>query len=204
MCNQVRPMSKEHFQYAKGIAILAVIVSHIGNYSGKTWFTPLGGIGVALFLFCSGYGLMVSFYQKGLEHFWKNKFLLIYLPFMIVEIISAIIHKHPIQDVLLDLVFLKRLNPLGWYLQYLVVCYILFYIVVKIIPNVKYRFYIWGFSAILSFVIFPNLQGEQAISFISGLMIAEVNRHHRLSWENKKAVIGGGDCNPTFGLLVSN
>lgn len=58
---EVNPFSKESFIYVKGIAILLVIISHIGNFSGKTWFTPLGGIGVAIFLFCSGYGVMSSY-----------------------------------------------------------------------------------------------------------------------------------------------
>ena len=52
--------SKEHFQVIKGIAILMIMVAHAGNNSGVTWFTPLGGIGVALFLFCSGYGIYYS------------------------------------------------------------------------------------------------------------------------------------------------
>jgi peptidoglycan/LPS O-acetylase OafA/YrhL len=66
-------MSKEHFQYIKGLAILAVIIGHIGNFSGKARFTPLGGIGVALFLFCSGYGLTKSYEKNGLENYWMKK-----------------------------------------------------------------------------------------------------------------------------------
>lgn len=52
--------SKQHFQILKGIAILVVMIGHCGNNSGVTWFTPLGGIGVAIFLFCSGYGIECS------------------------------------------------------------------------------------------------------------------------------------------------
>lgn len=85
MCNQIKPMSKEHFQYMKGIAILIVIIGHVGNFSGKTWFTPLGGIGVAMFLFCSGYGVMKSYQAKGLRRFWQNKLIAVYCPFVIVE-----------------------------------------------------------------------------------------------------------------------
>lgn len=51
---------KQHFLFIKGIAILCVMISHAGNNSGYTWFTPLGGIGVALFLFCSGFGIWLS------------------------------------------------------------------------------------------------------------------------------------------------
>ena len=48
---EVNPFSKESFIYVKGIAILLVIISHIGNFSGKTWFTPLGGLVLQSFCF---------------------------------------------------------------------------------------------------------------------------------------------------------
>lgn len=165
--------SKEHFQYLKGIAILAVIIGHIGNYSGKTWFTPLGGIGVAIFLFCSGYGLMTSYRNKGLSLFWKNKLIAIYLPFALVEIITAVILRRGLSDVVLELLFLKRLHPFGWYMQYLIACYLLFWLGVKYISNQKIRIGIWGILAIASFFLFGNLQGEQAISFLSGILFAK-------------------------------
>lgn len=187
-----KPLSKDHFLYVKGIAILAVIVSHIGNFSGKTWFTPLGGVGVAIFLFCSGYGVMTSYYRNGLKLFWRNKFTSIYLPFVIVEIVAAVIYKHSIHNVLLELLFFKRLNPFGWYLQYLVVCYFLFYIITKLISDVRFRFAIWGILAILSFIFFPNLQGEQTISFISGLVIAERIHDNRIVFDYKKTLVLGG------------
>lgn len=203
MCNKMKALSKEQFKYIKGIAILAVIISHVGNYSGRTWFTPLGGIGVTLFLFCSGYGLMTSYYQKGLKSFWRNKILSIYLPFAFVEIIAAVIYRHPLLDVLLDLVFIKRLNLLGWYMQYLVVCYTLFYVVARWISNRMIRFLIWGVLAGLSFAVCPNLQAEQAISFISGLLLAEMNRADKISFDKKKSVyIGGIAIIVSAGLLA--
>lgn len=198
MGNKMDALSKKHFQYIKAVAILAVIISHIGNFSGKTWFTPLGGIGVAMFLFCSGYGLLMSYYQKGLIGFWKNKFVAIYVPFAIVQAIAAIILRHPIGDVALDFIFIKRLNPLGWYLQYLVVCYIAFYVVVRWIPNISIRFAVWGTIAVLSFILCPNLQAEQAISFFCGLLVAEMSYRNRIFPINKKTVMVG-----IIALLVS-
>ena len=43
-------LDKKHFNMLKALAILGVVVGHIGNYAPGD-FTPLGGIGVALFLF---------------------------------------------------------------------------------------------------------------------------------------------------------
>lgn len=181
--------SKQHFLYLKGIAILFVVIGHIGNYSGKTWFTPLGGIGVAIFLFCSGYGLMTSYRTKGLSSFWKNKLIAVYVPFVLIEIIAAVIFQRSISNVLLELIFLKRLHPFGWYMQYLVGCYFLFWFGVKYIPNQKVRNIIWSILAGASFFMFGNLQGEQAISFLSGVLLAEY-RKERDSLDKVQTPVG--------------
>lgn len=181
--------SRQHFSYLKGLAILCVLVGHIGNYSGRTWFTPLGGIGVAVFLFCSGYGLMTSFKKKGLYSFWKNKLISIYLPFAFVEIVATIILRRSVSDTILDLLFIKCMNPLGWYMQYLVVCYLIFWIGAKYIPNIKMRQLFWGIIAVTSFFVFSNLRAEQAVSFFSGLIVADYIHSEKVC--NCSKFIGG-------------
>lgn len=186
--------SKEHFRYLKGIAILFVLIGHIGNYSGKTWFTPLGGIGVAIFLFCSGFGLMASYYQKGLKSFWKNKLLSIYLPYLLVEIIASFILRRNPVDIILDLAFIKVQNPLGWYMQYLLCCYFLFWLACKYIENKKIRFMFWSVVAVLSFFLFSNLRGEQAVSFLSGLIYSEYRNNNIDNVKNNS----GGQCRAEY------
>ena len=39
---------KDYTTAVKGFAILCVILSHVANFWGVRWFTPLGGIGVAM------------------------------------------------------------------------------------------------------------------------------------------------------------
>ncbi len=56
-------MDKNTTSKYKGIAILSVIICHaMGTFAqGRiTWFTPLGGVGVAIFLLLSAYGLNES------------------------------------------------------------------------------------------------------------------------------------------------
>lgn len=192
------PMSKQHFQYLKGLAILAVMTGHIGNFSGKTWFTPLGGIGVAIFLFCSGFGLMKSFQVKGLTNFWRSKLISVYLPFAAVEIIAAVIYHRNFLSVLLDLLFVKMLHPYSWYLQYLLICYALFYFVMRFVPEKRTRYLIWGAASMCSFVFCSNLQGEQAISFLAGLFAAEhMKESGQIAFTKKHLALGG------FLLMVS-
>lgn len=47
----------------KAIAILCVFICHLGNQFTR-FTTPLGGIGVCMFLIISGYGLEKSFLAK--------------------------------------------------------------------------------------------------------------------------------------------
>lgn len=51
----------------RGIAILLVILQHLGGSFGTNLLTPLGGTGVAIFLVLSGFGLNESFKKKGLD-----------------------------------------------------------------------------------------------------------------------------------------
>lgn len=56
-------MSIPHTMTCRAIAATGVIISHI---AGHRFFTPLGGIGVSIFLILSGYGVCESYKRKGL------------------------------------------------------------------------------------------------------------------------------------------
>lgn len=179
-----------HTRYLKGIAILFVLVSHIGNYSGKTWFTPLGGIGVSIFLFCSGFGLMSSYKKKGLSRFWIKKIYAVYIPFVIIETVAACFLRVNIRDYFLDILLLKTLNPYEWYMQYIVICYLIFFFVCRFFHNKTARYSIWGTFSVASFVICGNLQGEQCLSFLGGIYAAEHINTLKSYNKKKKIVIG--------------
>lgn len=56
-------MNKQNTTIYKGMAILCIILSHVVGTFGRgrfTLFTPLGGIGVSIFLLLSAYGLNES------------------------------------------------------------------------------------------------------------------------------------------------
>ena len=96
--NNLNFLSKEHFLYLKGLAIAAILIGHIGNFSGRTWFTPLGGIGVAIFLFCSGYGLTKSYEKNGLKQYWRKKLIGVYGPFLLVELLFSLENEKSVFD----------------------------------------------------------------------------------------------------------
>lgn len=83
----------EIINYLKGFSILTIAVMHLlQNYQipaivGK--FLPLGGTGVHIFFFCSGFGLCLSQCRRELTYleFMKKRFLKIYLPYIAIVFI---------------------------------------------------------------------------------------------------------------------
>lgn len=67
--NEDEYFGRTNSQIMKGVAILAVILCHLmGTFGGgTTLFTPLGGIGVSIFLMLSAYGLNESYNRGGVS-----------------------------------------------------------------------------------------------------------------------------------------
>ncbi|MFA6077455.1 MAG: acyltransferase family protein [Candidatus Paceibacterota bacterium] len=78
----------------KGLAILAIIFSHVGYFlsDNHNFLFPLSimaGVGVNLFLFLSGYGLTISSLKEKLQisEFYEKRLLRLFVPFWIILII---------------------------------------------------------------------------------------------------------------------
>lgn len=65
-------MSKEFSDMLKAYAIFAVLFGHVGNFSGIDGVELPSAIGVAIFLFCSGYGLESSYSSSGRGRLSEN------------------------------------------------------------------------------------------------------------------------------------
>ena len=77
--------SRDLSTYLKGLAIILVIINHIGECYGFPG--PLGAIGVTIFLLLSGYGLNESLKVKnGVKGYWNNKFISIYIPYICLSV----------------------------------------------------------------------------------------------------------------------
>jgi len=57
-------MSVQHTNSCRAIAAIIIILQHVSGGFGIRYLTPLGGIGVAMFLILSGYGLNESYKKK--------------------------------------------------------------------------------------------------------------------------------------------
>lgn len=119
-------LSFETSNILRGIAILLVIFQHIGGSFGTNLLTPLGGTGVAIFLVLSGFGLNESFKKKGLNYYWKNRIIRVFIPyFILISLISCFSKNFDIRIYFLDILGIKTSY---WYISFLLKQYILYYI----------------------------------------------------------------------------
>lgn len=80
------PFSKDYSMIGKGLAIAIVVYGHLGEFFHIRYLTPLGGIGVAMFLILSGYGINESWKKNGYQDYWKKRFVSVYIPYLIIEV----------------------------------------------------------------------------------------------------------------------
>ena len=168
-----QPISKDVSSACKGLAITIIMMSHIANYFGVRYMTPLGSLGVAVFLFLSGYGLQLSAQKNGLKGYWLKRLKVAYLPYFVIEIVGFIFlyNDFTFFDVFLDLLLIDTIHPYGWYMQCLFLYYIAFYIA-ELLSKKKYifKYVVLCLSSIAIFVFLGGLFKQQIFSFVLGVV----------------------------------
>lgn len=194
-------MSRDFTTAIKGFAILTVVWAHTGASLGIGGIQFIAGVGVALFLILSGFGLEMSYQKNGLKGFWKKRFLKVCVPFWLVELTGLLItQQFEIKKYLLDAVFISPATGYGWFMQYIVICYILFFGVKMVAERTKLNenatliaaFALWFIieSCFLANPDMPFLRARQMFSLSFGIMIAK----------NKNKMEGFIDSKITFAL----
>lgn len=135
-------IGKECTSELKGFAILLVLIGHMTIFWGM-FNMPLpvciGAQAVEIFLFLSGFGLTASFYEKGLEHFIRKRLSTVYIPFLTVNVIKLPFYLLwfglPVvwTEVLKNFIGISASYDMTmWYVQFIFICYVLFFIVFSI------------------------------------------------------------------------
>ena len=173
-------LSVYHTDFIKGIGILLVILGHTMQYYCPeiVFFTPTGGIGVALFLICSGYGLNESA-KKEKRHilYWYKRFISVLVPYWIFQIlIFWLWHPFDLKGVILDLLLIKPQFGFGWYLSYLFFWYLVFYCVTYIKCINKYRIPLMVLISCGILIFCRSLVAEQAVSFVIGVLLSDIKQ----------------------------
>lgn len=166
-----------HTGILKGIAIILIIWGHIGKRIGIGGIQWIAGIGVSLFLMCSGYGLELSAMKNVLKGFWKKRIINTILPFYLVSFIGLwIVGSASVSDAVDILTFRTQ-----WFMNYIIICYLIYFLItfffrenVKRINFLAVSFAIWF---VIDSVYFaspeaPFLRARQMFTFLSGVIIA--------------------------------
>jgi len=173
-------MDKEQTKMLKGIAILMVVIGHIGGFSGLIPSIPLGACGVYIFLFLSGYGLMRSVTEKGLQRYWIKRIKNVYFPYLVVLVFVltlAIIVRNDVGIGFIRYLFFID-YPFGeyWYLLIQVEWYIAFFL----IWNAKFKF-----SMDFKWILFLMIAADVLIVLMNA-------SDRKFVWTFGAFVIGGG------------
>lgn len=137
----------------KGYAAVSILIGHLGSRYKKfskenLKYTPSFPLQIytSFFLFCSGYGLMIN-YKKNknyLNHFLKRRLIVILVPYYLSNIISLSYNRYKyynnkksfIENLkLIDLTKNLFIYHFSWFVNEIIILYLLFYLSFKYIKN---------------------------------------------------------------------
>lgn len=139
--NNKEPLGIDTTKELKGLAIAAVLIGHMAIVFQLIEIPVtmyLGAQAVEIFLFLSAFGLMCSFNKNGLHKFIRKRVLVIFIPYMVFIIIRTIVlslvgQTIGVANFIAELFALKvTTDPSMWYIQYIIIWYIIFFIVFSI------------------------------------------------------------------------
>ena len=176
-------LPKSYTTNLRGLAMVMIIFGHVANtYHEGVWFSPFASIGVAIFLFLSGYGNSESYINK--RSFKINKILKIVIPYWLIVLFLFIIKydEFSLPKLIYSLLFIKPLISGYWFVNYIFICYFVFWFSVNFFYRLRWIILIT--FTIVSFFFFQPLASEQSLSFILGIFISEKKEY--ISKLNKK------------------
>jgi peptidoglycan/LPS O-acetylase OafA/YrhL len=168
--------SNSRTQEIKGLAILLIVFSHIGYFlvADHRFLFPLtiaAGVGVDLFLFLSGFGLVLSALSRPLSiwQFYQRRLPKLYLPFWLTLVLFLgldffLLHRvydfsyigRALLGVFLSADVALDLNSPLWYFSWIIFYYLLF-------PIVFFRQYPWLTALILYLIGYGLVQWNPTI-----------------------------------------
>lgn len=172
----------ENMTIIKSLACIMVIVSHLCAQMEGIGILALpanvGFLAVGMFFLCSGYGLTYSYINKEnyIQHFLKRRLLCILIPFWSANIIYIVLEQKELvgSNLIKSILGIDLVCGHFWYIQCIIVLYILFYICARIIKNKK----VMVFGLILLSIAYDvwwqieNAVIGQSLPFVLGIVFA--------------------------------
>lgn len=177
-------LCNKNMNFAKAIATIMIVVTHcVGYYDEQkdaTFYVlnNIGFLGVGIFYFSSGYGLVYSNSHKEnyLKTFWRKKLLNVFVPFWVVNVIYLLFavfvegNSYGVVDIAKYILGIELICPTLWYVRSVFVFYLLFWCSCKLIPNKKMQIIL---LFVLSSVLNVFVRGVISL-FIVGLIAAYI------------------------------
>ncbi len=131
-------LTKQDSNYIKGLAAIGVLLAHLQDFmeygAGKYSlflrpFSFLGGMGVLLFFFISGYGIFCGYAKKTPTiRYWKNRVINVMFPAFAITVLTVIIVYVLDGREFNGLRFLSDLMTTQWYIIAALVMYLVFFL----------------------------------------------------------------------------
>ena len=112
--------------------------------------------------------------QGGYCFWWRKRIVAVFIPYFVIQcILYWPFHKFNIIDFVLDVTLISPRYHNGWYLNYLLVCYMVFYLVMRIPFLRKHKITVFTVFSVASFFLLREIKAEQGISFLTGIVLSE-------------------------------
>lgn len=177
--------SKTVTDCVKGYMCICILIHHLYQYSGffsQTYFghflQMLGSWGVAVFLFISGYGLMISYIEKEgyLKTFFRKRFLPLYFSYAVFVILYFIAFPQnlSLEYAVKSFTWGGTAVYSGWFFQMILPLYLIFYLSFRFVKKVWTGFAVFfAFSVLYAFICTKCGQRHIEITlFIFGMTVA--------------------------------
>ncbi|MEG4229738.1 acyltransferase [Microcoleus sp. N9_B2] len=179
-----QPLSILQTNQMKGIAILIIIVHHVGLVLGSPgYLSPLVYLGfpsVAIFLVLSGYGIFLSIEKKGLNNFFSKRVMRVYIPFILAMTGKILIFDYfilnkrsNVGDSLLKIFFApSTLDRYMWFIVYIIFWYCITYVVFSMNNSKESKiFYLFITAIVVGISPLPHTWLRNPFSFPFGCWI---------------------------------
>ena len=169
-------LSLEQTKLIQALACIGVILHHltqdVTGYGAApkgpiTAFNYMGILFTSIFFFCSGYGLIISYYSKAdyMSSFLKKRLPTVLIPFWTINLMGVLLNalvynsKMTFSQALSDVFGLTLVNSNGWYIVEIVILYLLFYALFCLIPHKDIALALLSVATVI-LIIYSSLMGH--------------------------------------------
>ena len=128
---------------------------------------------------------------------WRKRIAVVFIPYFIVQCVCYWpFHVFDIKDFILDVSFISPQYHNGWYLNYLLMWYTIFYFVKRITWTEKHTLIVLTVISCGLFFLLREIKAEQSFSFLAGIVLSECKNSKKLkkalNWKIGVSLLGYG------------